>query len=89
MEDQVKSLCDCRELIHLLPQLPLLRRAKHALPNSSSQHLSYGKDWYVPQLTHFLGLFASGTKASNVISLDPSLDILRIVDQARVDNWRR
>jgi predicted dehydrogenase len=64
----------------------ILRRIKRAIPNTFTEYLSYGANPYVPQLLHFLGLLCSGSLESNVVSLEHSLNIQRVIDRARVSN---
>jgi predicted dehydrogenase len=75
-------------LARSLRQSPLLRRLKRALPNTRKEHLSYGSNRYLPQLAHFLALLKAGERESDVIPLDLSLDILRVIDRARMDHRR-
>jgi hypothetical protein len=75
-------------LARSLRQNPLLRRLKQALPNARKEHLPYWSNPYLPQLQHFLALLKAGEHESDVVPLDLSLDILRVIDRARMDHRR-
>jgi predicted dehydrogenase len=64
-----------------LKKNPLLRRVKRAL--GGGETLSYGADQYLPQMTHFLGLIASGKTESEVASHALSMQTVRLLDQIR------
>ncbi len=66
-----------------LRQRPLLRRLKRAIPNTRYEYLSYGVDPYLPQLLHFLRLVRAGSRESDIVPLELSLSIQRIIDRAR------
>lgn len=72
-----------QRLVRRLRQAPLFRRLKRAIPNSHSKTLSYGADPYLPQLLHFLALLSAGAKTSDIVPLELSLSIQRVIDQAR------
>jgi predicted dehydrogenase len=67
-----------------LRERAVLRRLKRRMSNSGREYLSYGVDPYVPQLRHFLGLLGAGSRESDIVPLELSLRIQRIIDQARV-----
>ena len=69
-----------------LRQSAMLRRLKRALPNAYREHLSYGPDKYLPQVEHFLALLKAGARESDVVPLELSLDIQRVVRLARADH---
>ena len=77
-----------QKLVHRLRQRALLRRLKWALPSARREYLSYGPDQYLPQLDHFLGLMKVGARESDVVPLELSLAIQRVIDQARADHRR-
>ena len=72
-----------QKIMRGLRQRPLLRRIKRAVPRTRREHLSYGPDPYLPQLLHFLSLLDSGASASDLVPLDLSLSIQRVIAQAR------
>ena len=43
---------------------------------------------YLPQLQHFLALLRAGARESDVVPLELSLDIQRVIDRARADQRR-
>jgi predicted dehydrogenase len=67
---------------HILRERPWLRRLKRALPNIRREHLSYGPDKYLPQLIHFLDLQERGAQESDVVPLELSLAIQRLIARA-------
>jgi hypothetical protein len=75
-------------LVRSLRQSPVLRRLKQVLPNGRREHLPYGSNRYLPQLLHFLALLKAREHESDVVPLDLSLDILRVIDRARADHRR-
>lgn len=78
-----------RRMVQRLRTNPWLRRLHRALPTATSVHLPYGPDPYLPEIRHFLDLMRAGRRDSDVVPLDLSLDILRIIDRAHVDHRRR
>jgi predicted dehydrogenase len=66
-----------------LREVHFFRRLARELPRSSSEHHSHGPDKYLPQLSHFLTLLRTRARESDVTPLEPSLNILRIIDEAR------
>jgi predicted dehydrogenase len=66
-----------------LRRRPLLRRIKGAIPKERREYLTYGGDKYLPQLRHFLALLSTNAKESEIIPLERSLSIQRVLDQAR------
>ncbi|MEO1135733.1 MAG: Gfo/Idh/MocA family oxidoreductase [Pseudomonadota bacterium] len=64
-----------------LKQVPILRKLKSAL--GGGEHHPYGRDQYLPQLTHFLSLIAAGKTESDIASHALSLDTLRVLDRIR------
>lgn len=77
-----------QKFVQELRRSALLRRFKRALPSARREYLSYGPDQYLPQLEHFLTLLTRGTRESDVVPLDLSLAIQRVIDQARADHRR-
>ena len=74
------------KLLSKLRQNPHLRRIKRTLPDLVRHHLSYGSDQYLPQLQHFLALLSSGTQESDVVPMELSLAIQRVIDQIRANH---
>ncbi len=64
----------------------LLRRLKKLVPEGRHDYLSYGTNKYLPQLLHFLSLLAAGAAESDVIPLERSLSIIRVLDRARTES---
>ena len=65
-----------------------LRRIKRGLPDLVRHHFSYGSNQYLPQLQHFLALLNSGTQESDVVPLELSLAIQRVIDHVRANHHR-
>jgi predicted dehydrogenase len=67
-----------------------LRRLNQAMNRSTSfQHIPFGADRYLPEVNHFIDLLRSGAQQSEVVPLNLSLGIQRIIDGARKDNARQ
>ncbi|EYD78360.1 hypothetical protein Rumeso_00049 [Rubellimicrobium mesophilum DSM 19309] len=66
-----------------LRSVPLARRVQQRLFDGRREHQSYGGSQYRPLLDHFVALVESGTKESGVVPLDLSLEVARVIDQAR------
>lgn len=64
-----------------LKQVPILRKVKAAL--GGGEHHPYGRDQYLPQMTHFLSLISAGKTESDIASHTLSLDTLRVLDRIR------
>jgi len=73
-----------QKLTRGLRERAVLRRLKRAIPNSHREYLSYGTNPYLPQLRHFLELLGAGSRESDVVPLELSLRIQRIIDRARI-----
>lgn len=63
-----------------LKQSAFLRKLKSKKSQGSRQFYSYGKNQYVPVLTHFCDLLRQGKSESEVIPLSLSNEILRVID---------
>lgn len=74
------------KLVRKLRENPKLRRINRLRNGSSSKHVPFGSDQYLPQLDHFLGLMRAKTPESDIVPLQFSQDIIRIVDRARSNN---
>jgi len=84
--DRGRPLSAKQKLMHALRQRSLLRRIKRAMPFVKREHLPYGGDPYLLQLRHFLFLLKQGTRESNIVPLELSLNIQRVVELARTQN---
>lgn len=71
------------QLIARLKAIPALRQLNRRLSAPRTTHLSYGADPYRPALQHFCELVRANQRESSLISLDLSLETLRLVDAAR------
>ncbi len=60
------------------------RRLREALAGGGAGEHSFGADRYAPQLSHFVGLLDAGALASELMPPGTSLDVLRVVDAARL-----
>ena len=77
-------LIDAKQrLARSLRQSPLLRRYKRLFSNERHEYLGYGASPYLAQLLHFIELMSTGACESNVVPLQHSLSIHRILDRAR------
>lgn len=72
-------------LVTALRRQPWLRRLKASRPPGRRSHHPFGADRYLPQLRHFVALLAAGDIASDVMPIETSLAVLRVIDQARLD----
>jgi predicted dehydrogenase len=70
-------------LIAKLKAIPALRQLNRRRSAPRATHLSYGADPYRPSLQHFCDLVRAGQKESPIVTLDLSLETLRLVDAAR------
>ena len=64
---------------------PLVRRLKRLLIKSNSETHSYGLSQYIPLIGHVVERLRSGHKQSDVVPIDFSLSIVRIIDAAKAD----
>lgn len=87
-QEPVQQLGARQKLARTLRQRQLLRRLKRAIPNARREYLGYGPDQYLPQLLHFLSLLSAGAKESDMIPLELSLSIQRVIDRARTAQGR-
>jgi predicted dehydrogenase len=76
------------KVIGKLRASPQLRRINQTIKKSASQHIPFGPDQYLPELNHFIALLGSGAQQSDIVPLELSLDIQRIIDRARADHAR-
>jgi predicted dehydrogenase len=66
-----------------LRESPHIRSIKRALDRPSSQHLAFGSDGYLPQLSHFLTLLKTKKTQSDIVPLALSLESIQIIDKVR------
>jgi predicted dehydrogenase len=78
-----------RDFLSRLRQSSGLRAVKQALDRPTSRHAGYGRNRYAPQLKHFAAILKAGAQESDVVPLNFSLDVHRIIDLARADHQRR
>lgn len=71
-----------KRLLGTLRRNPRLRRIRRALPSARREYHSYGQDQYLPQLEHFLTLLKDGARESDVVPLELSLAIQRVIGRA-------
>jgi predicted dehydrogenase len=81
-QDPTRPIRFSQKFGHVLRKRALLRRLKRALPNIRCEYLSYGPDKYLPQLSHFLDLQEGGARESDVVPLELSLAVQRVISQA-------
>jgi predicted dehydrogenase len=82
-QDFLPSLRVKEKLAHRLRTFPMLRRLKRAFPSGRREYFPYGPDPYLPQLLHFISLLEVGAKESNIVPLDLSVRLQRVIDRAR------
>jgi predicted dehydrogenase len=66
-----------------LKSMPLLRRMQSRRAGGDRSFVSYGSNQYLPMLKHFCDLLSSKRLASDWISLENSVEALRVVDAAK------
>jgi scyllo-inositol 2-dehydrogenase (NADP+) len=76
------------KMIARLRESPRLRRINRTMKRPIFQHLAFGADQYLPELDHFIALLRAGARESDVIPLELSLQIQRIIDAARASQVR-
>jgi predicted dehydrogenase len=70
-------------LVSRLRRHRFLRRLRSALAGGERIELPFGADRYAPQLEHFVSLLDAGVRASPLMPLETSLEVLRILEAAR------
>ena len=84
--DEVAAPAGAKQaLVAALRRQGWVRRLKSALGGPRAQAHPFGADRYAPQLSHFISLFAAGALQSDRMPIDASLDVLRVIEQARLD----
>lgn len=78
-----------QRLVAALRQQPWLRRLKAARAAGVRSEHSFGANRYLPQLQHFIGLLEAGATSSDVMPLETSLAVMRVIDAARQDSPSR
>ncbi len=73
-----------QRLVAALRSQRWLRRLKARLSRPRASHHSFGANRYAPQLDHFVALLDAGRLDSHLMPQATSLDVLRIVDAARL-----
>jgi predicted dehydrogenase len=86
--DVAQPLSFREKVIEKLRESPQLRRINQTIKKSASQHIPFGSDRYLPELNHFISLVKAGAQESDIVPLEFSLDIQRIIDRARADHAR-
>ncbi len=66
-----------------LRQSGLLRRINSWRQSGRCEYHSYGANQYLPVLKYFCGLYRSGKLASDIMPLDLSVEILKVIEQAK------
>ncbi len=70
-------------LISTLRRHRWLRRLRASLSSGESIDLPFGANRYGPQIDHFVSLLDAGALTSPLMPLETSLEVLRIVEEAR------
>jgi hypothetical protein len=73
-------------LLAAMRKQPLMRRLKESLASAPRSTFPYGANRYLPQLLHFVALLDCEAPTSNLMPIQTSLDVLRVIDGARLDN---
>lgn len=76
------------DVLRKLKEFPLLRRINRGLRRVGAESLPYGSDQYLPQVEHFVALFKAGAHESEVVPLEFSLDVQRVIESARAAHSR-
>jgi predicted dehydrogenase len=71
------------KLLQELSSLSALRRLRRYISDGSREQHPYGFSPYGPQLQHVLGLLRSKKRESDIIPIEFSLEVLRVIDAAR------
>ena len=87
--DPAQPLSFREKIKRKLSENPQLRRLNQMMKGSAFQHLPFGPDRYLPELNHFVALLRAGAQESDIVPLDLSLEIQRIIGLARADHARR
>jgi predicted dehydrogenase len=66
-----------------MKEQPALRRLARSLRAPRVQYLPHGASPYIGELEHFRNLLREGAIESPTMTLDVSLDVMRILDRAR------
>ena len=89
---QIESAPPARAVGALSPQqllreklraIPAFRRFNRQLADGRREHQNYGTNQYLPLLEHVVELVSSKKKESDVVPLDLSLEVARVIDLAR------
>ena len=78
-----------QRLVAALRRQPWLRRLKAARADGQRSEHPFGANRYLPQLQHFIALLERGALASDVMSIETSLAVVRVIDAARLDSPSR
>ncbi|MEP6505558.1 MAG: Gfo/Idh/MocA family oxidoreductase [Betaproteobacteria bacterium] len=62
-----------------------VRRLKSRLQRARVETHAWGADRYAPQLAHFIALLDAGALQSDRMPIAVSLDVMRVIEQARAD----
>jgi predicted dehydrogenase len=71
------------KLLQELRALSALRRLRRYLSDGSREQHPFGFSQYGPQLQHVLGLLRSKKRESDIIPIEFSLEVLRVIDAVR------
>jgi predicted dehydrogenase len=69
-----------------LRQQAWVRRLMASRTRSQRSAHPYGGNRYLPQLLHFVALLDAGALTSDLMPIETSLDVLRVIDRARRDS---
>jgi predicted dehydrogenase len=71
-----------------LKEFPILRRVNRGLSRIGAESLPYGSDQYLPQVEHFAALLRARAHESEVVPLEFSLDVQRVIESVRAAHSR-
>lgn len=72
------------KIIARLRESPRLRRINRAIKPPAFRNLPFGANPYLAQLDHFVALLKAGARESDIVPLDLSLEIHRIIARAHL-----
>ena len=73
------------KIIARLRESPRLRRINRTIKPPVFRHLPFGANPYLAELDHFITLLKAGARESDIVPLDLSLEIQRIIARTRLD----
>lgn len=78
----VKTLYSLQDFKERLRAIPTLRRLRRRLTDGRHEHMPYGTNQYLPLLQHVVELVRSEKRESDVVPLELSQEVARVIDLA-------